>query len=520
MKYMLKIAGLFLLFFSIILVNSCKKDKPTPPVVTTTGITEISYTSATSGGNVTDEGGSQIASRGICWSTYEKPTTSDKITIEAGSSGAYSSKLTNLNSNTLYHVRAYATNVAGTAYGNELTFTTSQIAVPVLTTTAITSITSTTAVSGGNITDDKGSSVTVRGICWGTVTNPTTADNKTTDGTDKGSFVSNLSGLSGNTTFYVRAYATNSAGTAYGNEIIFTTNPDVPTLSTSIVSPITTDFASGGGSVISDGGAIVTSRGVCWNTSQNPTTDNNKTIDGSGLGVFASSLTGLTANTTYYLRAYAVNSVGTGYGNMISFTTGTIVADIDGNDYSTVILGTQTWMTENLKVLHYTNGDPIPNVPDNTQWSNLTSGAYCWYSNDGTQYKDIYGAIYNYYTVADVRNICPANWRIPNQSDWITLQSYLGGNSIAGGKLKEAGNTYWYAPNDGATDESKFTAMPGGDRAPNGGFEMVRQMAEFWTSTEASTTAAYSYFLGFEAGGLYNNPFDKKYGLSVRCIKN
>ena len=278
-------------------------------------------------------------------------------------------------------------------------------------------------------------------------------------------------------------------------------------------------MANSGGNVTDNGGAQITSRGVCWNTSQNPTTSDNNTINGSGIGVYESSLTGLTANTTYYIRAYAVNSVGTGYGNVLSFTPTSIVTDFDGNVYNSVTLGTQTWMEENLRVLHYRNGDPVQNVTDNTQWSNLTTGAYCWYSNDSTQYKNIYGALYNNYVVTDARNICPTNWRIPTQSDWNTLQSYLGGSAIAGGKLKEAGTTHWYAPNDAATDESRFSSLPGGDRAPSGPFEVIGQTAEFWTSTEANPNKAYAYFLSFEAGGLYNNQFDKKYGLSVRCIK-
>jgi len=516
MKNIFGISGAILL---IILIYSCKKDKTMPPIITTTAVTEISYTTASSGGDATNEGGAPIISKGVCWNTSSDPTISNSKTTENGGLGTFSSSLTQLNQNTLYYVRAYATNSGGTSYGNQVTFTTNQIAVPVLTTTPITSITQTTAISGGNITDDKGGSVTVRGVCWGTVVNPTTANNKTSDGTGTGSFVSNLIGLIGNTTYYFRAYATNSAGTSYGNEISFTTNPNLPTLSTTIVSPITNNFASSGGSITSDGGAVVTSRGVCWNTSQNPTTSNNSTINGSGIGVYESSLTGLKANTTYYLRAYAINSVGTGYGNVISFTTSSIITDIDGNVYNSVTLGTQTWMEENLRVLHYRNGDPIQNVTDNTQWSNLTTGAYCWYSNDEIQYKNIYGALYNNYAVTDARNICPTYWRIPTQSDWNTLQSYLGGSTIAGGKLKEAGTTHWYAPNDAATDESKFSSLPGGDRVPSGPFEVIRQMAEFWTSTEANASLAYAYFLSFEAGGLYNNQFEKKYGLSVRCIK-
>jgi uncharacterized protein (TIGR02145 family) len=516
MRNLFSFSGAVLL---IILCNACKKDKPTPPVITTAAVTEISYTTASSGGNATNEGGAPIIAKGVCWSTSSDPSISDNKTTEIGGLGTFSSSLTQLTSNTLYYVRAYATNSAGTAYGDKVSFTTSQIAVPVLTTTVITSITQNTAVCGGNITDDKGGLVTVRGVCWGIAANPTIANSKTSDGTGSGTFVSSLTGLSGNTTYYIRAYATNSAGTSYGNELMFTTNPELPAVSTKVVSPITADFASSGGSVTSDGGAVVTSHGVCWSTSQNPTTANFKTTDGPGTGVFTSSLTGLTANTTYYLRAYAVNIVGTGYGNVITFTTTGTLTDTDGNVYNSVTIGTQTWMRENLKVIHYRNGDPIQNVTDNTQWSNLVTGGYCWYLNDETQYKNTYGSLYNFYTVSDTRNICPIGWRVPTQSDWNTLQSFLGGDLVAGGKLKEQGTSHWYAPNDGATDESKFTSLPGGDRVPSGPFQIVRQSSEFWTSTGVNSVAAYAYFISFESERLFNNQFEKQYGLSVRCIK-
>lgn len=136
--------------------------------------------------------------------------------------------------------------------------------------------------------------------------------------------------------------------------------------------------------------------------------------------------------------------------------------DIDGNVYNTINIGTQIWMEENLRVLHYTNGDPVQNVTNDNLWSNLTTGAYCWYKNDETQYENVYEALYNYYAVTDDRNICPTNWRIPTQSEWNILQSFLGGNTVAGGKLKESGTSHWYAQNDAATDESKFSSLPVG----------------------------------------------------------
>jgi hypothetical protein len=202
-------------------------------------------------------------------------------------------------------------------------------ALPTVTTTAISSITQTTASSGGNVTSDGGSAVTARGVCWSTSSNPTTSNSKTTDGSGTGSFTSSITGLNPLTTYYVRAYATSNAGTSYGSERSFTTTAAIaPSLTTTAISSIYNTTASGGGNISSDGGSAVTSRGVCWSTSSNPTTSNSKTTDGSGSGSFTSSLTGLTRNTTYYVRAYATNGVGTAYGNEVSFTTANVTFSI------------------------------------------------------------------------------------------------------------------------------------------------------------------------------------------------
>jgi formylglycine-generating enzyme required for sulfatase activity len=192
---------------------------------------------------------------------------------------------------------------------------------PTVTTTAVTNITTTGATSGGNVTSDGGASVTARGVCWSTSTNPTTSNSKTNDGSGTGSFVSSLTGLSASTTYHVRAYAINSVGTSYGSDVSFKTPASQPTVTTTAVSGITATTATSGGNVTSDGGATVTARGVCWSTSANPTTSNSKTTNGSGTGSFTSSITGLNPNTTYHVRAYATNSVGTSYGSDISFTT-------------------------------------------------------------------------------------------------------------------------------------------------------------------------------------------------------
>jgi uncharacterized protein (TIGR02145 family) len=196
------------------------------------------------------------------------------------------------------------------------------------------------------------------------------------------------------------------------------------------------------------------------------------------------------------------------------------ITDIEGNIYKTISIGTQTWMAENLRTIHYSNGDPVQNISDDLQWTEQTTGAFCWYNNDESLFKDTYGALYNYYTVTDYRKICPSGWRIPTKADCEKLGSFLGGDKIAGEKLKEAGTALWYSPNEEcANDKSGFSARGGGSRNAGGAFEYIRQLAVFWTSSSARSTDAYFYFLVFETSGFYTSPADKKYGCSVRCIK-
>ncbi len=196
--------------------------------------------------------------------------------------------------------------------------------MPQLSTAEVTGITKTAAVSGGNITSQGGTPVTERGVCWSTATGPTIGGDKTSNGTGTGGFTSNISGLSSGTTYFVRAYASNDGGTAYGNELSFTSDSDSPvppTVTTAGITSVTTNSASCGGEVTNEGSESVIARGVCWSISPNPTISNNTTSDGSGLGTFTSSLTGLSPGNTYYVRAYATSSVGTSYGNESDFTT-------------------------------------------------------------------------------------------------------------------------------------------------------------------------------------------------------
>ena len=291
--------------------------------LTTTAATDITTNSAVVGGNITEDGGDNLTERGVVYSTSHNPTTSNTKIISGAGIGSFTCNLTDLQDNTTYYVRAYAVNSKGVAYGDEVSFTTASYSLPSVTTTSASSVTTSSATVGGNVTADGGATVTERGVVYSTTQNPTTSNSKKVSGSGKGAFSVSLTGLLEGRTYYVRAYAVNSEGTSYGNQISFTTNKTVvlPTVTTTTATQITETTAVTGGNVTADGNATVTERGVVYSTTQNPTTSNSKKVSGSGIGSFTCNLTGLQANTTYYVRAYAVNSKGTAYGQEISFTT-------------------------------------------------------------------------------------------------------------------------------------------------------------------------------------------------------
>ncbi|MCK4639963.1 MAG: fibrobacter succinogenes major paralogous domain-containing protein [Candidatus Marinimicrobia bacterium] len=197
------------------------------------------------------------------------------------------------------------------------------------------------------------------------------------------------------------------------------------------------------------------------------------------------------------------------------------VADIDGNTYQTVLIGNQRWMAENLKVTHYRNGDAIPNVTDAPEWSNLTTGAYCNYDNDANN-AVTYGSLYNWYAVNDSRNIAPEGWHVPSDVEWQTLVDYLGGYSVAGGKMKETGTTHWNSPNTGATNESGFSALPGGYRHyATGGYSALGTNGYFWSSTEEYSAYVYYWFLYQNYSFVTQDvSFNWQRGFSVRCVRD
>jgi len=195
------------------------------------------------------------------------------------------------------------------------------------------------------------------------------------------------------------------------------------------------------------------------------------------------------------------------------------VTDIDGNVYHTVAIGTQVWMVENLKTTRYNDGADIPLVTDDTAWSTLTTPGYCWLENDSLNNKPAYGALYNWYAV-NTGKLCPAGWHVPTDSDWSTLTTYLGGESVAGGKLKETGSAHWLFPYPGTDNSSGFAARPGGSRIGDGTFTTAGIAGNWWTSTDYDNSYAWYRNMGGYSNSVSRSSFFKENGFSVRCMKD
>ena len=393
-----------------------------------------------------------------------------------------------------------------------------------------TNVTSNSAISGGTISSDGGNTIISKGVCWSITINPTINDSHTNEGSGANNFTSTISNLAPGTNYYYRAYITNSNGTYYGSTYVLSIPVTLPTVTTTEASFITINSAVSGGNVTSDGGAAITARGVCWDPA---TILGNHTVDGSGLGSFTSNLTNLQGNADIWVRAYATNSAGTAYGEPVFVATyaPNAVADFDGNLYSIVSICNQAWTKSNLNVTHYRNGDVIPQVTDPTQWANLTTGAWCYYNNDPSN-GAVYGKLYNWYAVNDPRGLAPQGWHIPTDSEWTILTNCLGGESLAGGKMKETSSsqtdTYSWYYDSGATNLSGFSAKPASWRYTEssgtlfGGNYPIKMSAFWWSSTEFGSVMASLRNIQASSNSLYMQVLShvKSNGLSVRLVKD
>ena len=300
----------------------------------------------------------------------------------------------------------------------------------------------------------------------------------------------------------------------------------LPLVTTLPLGEFTANSATLGGIIDGNGGTTVTQRGLVWSTSPLPTTADNSTNDGAGTGTFESLLLDLFADTVYYARAYAVNNAGIAYGNEVQFQVTADpylpadgVTDIDGNFYPTILASSgQEWMTENLKVCRYSNGDSILHLEEALPWSTSSTGAWTEYNNNPPNAEQ-FGKLYNGWAVEDPRNVCPSGWHVPSAAEWDELHAVNGGYSFGGGNLKKTGIDIWLAPNTGATNSSGFTALPGGRRLGGGDFQESFGSGYWWTATGNSSTLT-TRILYYSSNGVWIEDLSKQEGLSIRCVKD
>ena len=446
--------------------------------VTTAEPTDITATSAVVGGTVTLPEGSHVFLRGVCWGTAPNPDIDGSHTSDGTGIGSFSSTLEGLNPNTTYYMRAYVVGDNGLAYGNELNFTTMS-GIPVVSTAEVTNILGDGATCGGTVTDGGGLDITARGVCWSTSHDPTLSDCHTTDGTGMGEFTSSITGLSTSTTYYVRAYATTTQATSYGEEMTFTTMNGIPSVSTAEVTDITSTSATCGGTITTDGGLTITARGVCWSTSHNPTLSDSHTTDGTGTGSFSSSLTDLSASTTYYVRAYATNSYVTIYGSEMSFTT---LEGGSGGDHDYVDLGLPSgllWATCNV------GADTPEDYGDYFAWGETQPKDYYHWStyqycngsiNTLTKYCNNSSYGYNGFT-DDLTTLLPeddaatanwgSDWRMPTKEEWQelynnTTHTWTTQNGVNGRLFTASNGNSLFLPAAGYRNGSNLNYAGGG----------------------------------------------------------
>ena len=491
------------------------------PTVTSSSVTDLSPSTAKIGGNVSDNGGFEVSERGIYWSPSPNPMLTGLKVLLGSGNGAFSYSLTELSKAVTYYYVAFATNIKGTAYGEVVSFTTIPVLATVYTKSAY-KIKPYSAYVGGTISSNGGSEITERGIYWGTSPNTESTGTKRTIGIGNGSFVDSIKTLSPGVKYYSKAYAINSLGVSYGAEVSFTTLGEKPSAATQKASVIKTNEVTLTG--IIDNNDLTTT--VTFEYGTTNSYGNTVTAVGSPLSVadtLSATLTGLTPSTTYHFRVVAQNELGATYGadsifkTVITGIAGT-VSDNSGNSYSTIGIGYQEWMVDNLKTTKLNDGTAITLVDKDTLWAKLATPAYCWYSNDINN-KTAYGAIYNWYTV-NSNKLCPSGWRVPSMSDYETLIGYVGGFVKAGGMLKETGISHWFSPNTGATNQFLFKALPGGKRNENGIFDFMQTEGNWWTSSNYSTLTASYLNMVFNSSMSLQGYINKKNGMSVRCVKN
>lgn len=400
-----------------------------------------------------------------------------------------------------------------------------------ITTTTPNLFTSTSCTTGGNVTNGVG--ITAKGVVFGKANNPTILNSVTNDGTGTGSFTSQLTGLDSGSVYYLRAYATNASGTAYGNQIQFHTSAPTNVLArgaTAITkrSVYVVHDAATPGNII----PLNTARGIIFATHNTPTfSDSVLALSsgdvGNGRGDRIQLISDLLPGTTYYVRSYATNPAGTTLSSVVSFTTAVSEptsggcpspTDIDGNAYEAVKIGNSCWLQTNLKTTRYRNGDSVRYITSNTEWASTMSsfphiGAWCYYQNDSAN-NAVRGKLYNWMAFTDARGLCPTGWSSPTAGDFDALVSNV--TQIGHPAISLKAESYGYVSNN----SSGFSAVPAFRRRENGFFEGSNDPAHFWTTEPNITTQARARELAIHRTDLQNSFKDRRHGFSVRCIRN
>ena len=516
----------------------------TLPAVTTAGVSGITETEATGGGEITSDGGTEVTARGVVWSTADNPTLEQAenggSTEDGSGTGHFTSGLGGLSPGTTYYVRAYATNSEGTAYGDQESFTTLFLNV---------------GVTDLNLGPDTGSSADFSiesNINWTVSSDESWLDIDPVSGSNDG--LVSVTAASENTSSESRSTVITvswSDGSGMTRSITVAQQGFVaglPTVITGGVTSIGGTSATVGGEVTGDGGSAVIDRGIYYDITPGPENSGVEVSIGEGTGSFSATITGLAPETNYFIRAYAANDQGTGFGDQVSFTTlladyttpGSGVTDINGNTYKTVIIGNQEWMAENLQTTLYRYGETIiyPGS-DNSAWEGNTDGAYSWYDNIGDN-KLIYGALYNFYAISGYYRLCPTGWRVPDDEDWTELTDYIineyaeinpdnAGNTLKscrqvdsplGGDCATSEHPRWDSDNvQYGKDNFGFSALPGGYRHHHGGFGFEGAESRWWSSSENPDGNGWIRRMSYDMGyaGRYEN--QKNSGYYVRCLK-
>ena len=491
--------------------------KPVSSLVTTLEPTDITAVGAVVGSTVTIGQGNHIFARGVCWGAEPNPTIDGDHIAGDAVTGEQSFPLDGLTPGVTYYVRAYVVTDYGLAYGEEMSFT-ALGGIPEVTTAGVTDVLGDGATCGGTVTNDGGLTITARGVCWSEASDPTILDSHTTDGTGAGEFVSVLTNLEPNTTYYVRAYATNSYMTVYGSQESFTTQNGIPSLTTATVTDILTDGATCGGTVTNDGGLTITARGVCWSTSRNPTILDSHTSDGTGTGGFVSTLTGLSPSTTYYVRAYATNSYVTVYGSQRSFTTAT------DHDYVDLGLPSGTlWATCNV------GAENPEDYGDYFAWGetqpketyNWTTYQYCnGSSNTLTKYCDNSSYGYNGFT-DNLTTLLPEDdaatanwgegWRMPTQAEF---QELLDNTTVTWTQQNGVNGRLFTADNG-----NSLFLPAAGSRYDSYLFD-AGSLGDYWSSSLYTGSPDYAWYLYFYSDYYLMDNNDRYCGQSVRPVRS